>query len=102
MATQAHKVQDAAKVTAEDRLESEMHSLSLEQALVDFEVANARVVDLTQRLVAAGEEIAELRRELETLRAQRRDMERQIDAFARSRALRFAAAARGVMRAVRH
>lgn len=31
------------------------------QALKDFEVANARVVDLTSRLSAANEEIASLR-----------------------------------------
>jgi predicted nucleic acid-binding Zn-ribbon protein len=98
MATQT---KDAQRVTAEPNLGEEMSALSLEQALIDFEIANARVVDLTQRLVAAGEEIAELRRELEVLRAQRREMEKQLDTLGRSRALRVAAAARGVMRAVR-
>ena len=42
--------------------------LSLEQALRDFEVANRRVVDLTQRLLDATDEARALRTELETLR----------------------------------
>ncbi len=82
-------------------LDQTMGRLSLEQALIDFEVANARVVDLTQRLVAAGEEIAALRREVEVLRAERRELDRQVEALGSSRALRLAAAARGVLRAVR-
>jgi hypothetical protein len=85
----------------EEELDTELSRLSLEQALVDFEIANARVVDLTQRLVAAGEEIAELRREVEVLRAEKRERDRQVEVLSRSRALRLAAAARGVVRAVR-
>ena len=43
-------------------LEHELDRLSLEQAVRDFEIANARVVDLTQRLISANERIVELQR----------------------------------------
>ena len=46
------------------RLEVELDRLSLEQALRDFEVANARVVDLTQRLIGLSHEITSLREQL--------------------------------------
>lgn len=46
-------------------LQSELDDLSLRQALVDFEVANARVLDLTRRLMEAQAEITELRSELD-------------------------------------
>ena len=49
-------------------LESEMHALSLTQALVDFEVANARVLDLAQRLVEAEAMISQTKTELQELR----------------------------------
>jgi hypothetical protein len=42
--------------------------LSLEQALVDFEVANARVLDLTHRLTELNRELLDLRSEHERLR----------------------------------
>ena len=57
-------------------LVEEMDQLSLEQALLDFEVANARVLDLTQRLVELANvnngqraEIEHLRLELAALRS---------------------------------
>jgi hypothetical protein len=43
-------------------------ALSLEQALLDFEVANARVLDLTHRLTELNRELVELRSEHERLR----------------------------------
>jgi hypothetical protein len=55
----------------QERVENEMESLSLEQALIDFEVANRRVVDLTNRLVEALEENRVLKRELELMRVRR-------------------------------
>jgi hypothetical protein len=52
-------------------LEREMDRLSLEQSLRDFEIANARVIDLTRRLLEANEQIWALQRQVEasTLRA---------------------------------
>jgi hypothetical protein len=49
-------------------LEDELDRLSLTQALVDAEMATARVIDLTERLVDAREQITNLRSELEHLR----------------------------------
>ncbi len=43
--------------------------VSLEQALIDVEVANARVVDLTERLTESAEEIQRLRSEIERSRS---------------------------------
>jgi len=43
------------------KAESNLDETNLMQALKDFEVANARVVDLTSRLSSANEEIARLR-----------------------------------------
>jgi hypothetical protein len=40
--------------------------LSLEQALLDVEVANARVIDLTERLTAATAELRFLRQQMST------------------------------------
>jgi hypothetical protein len=51
-------------------LAHELDRLSLTQALLDFEVANARVTDLTQRLIEASNEIAALRAELDRRSAQ--------------------------------
>jgi hypothetical protein len=51
-------------------LARELDRLSLTQALLDFEVANARVTDLTQRLIEASNEIAALRAELDRRTAQ--------------------------------
>ena len=45
-------------------LEVELDRLSLEQTLRDFEVANARAVDLTQRLIGLSHEITSLREQL--------------------------------------
>ena len=51
-----------------DPLTQEMTVLSLEQALRDFEVANARVIDLATRLVTVSRELDEAEGELEPLR----------------------------------
>ena len=48
-------------------LEREMDRLSLEKAVKDFEIANVRVVDLTQRLITANERIVELQRNTDAL-----------------------------------
>ena len=48
-----------------DRLTREIDALSLHQALLDFEMANARVLDLTARLVEANARVVKLRNELD-------------------------------------
>jgi hypothetical protein len=51
-----------------------MDALSLEQALLDTELANARVVDLTRRLLAAHADVERLRLQLDAL--ERGELER--------------------------
>lgn len=53
----------------QQRVVGELDRLSLEQALLDVEVANARVIDLTARLVEANQRSAVARSEAEALRA---------------------------------
>ena len=50
--------------TEETSLKEEIDRLSLEQALRDFEIANARVVDLTQRLISSNDKVISLQREI--------------------------------------
>ena len=45
-------------------LDRELDRLSVEQALRDFEIANARTIDLTQRLVDLSHEVTDLREQL--------------------------------------
>ena len=49
--------------TAPESLSREIDALSLSQALVDFEMANARVLDLMARLVEANERVVRFGRE---------------------------------------
>jgi hypothetical protein len=63
--------------------------LSLIQALRDFEVANGRVIDLTERLVVTAEELVTAREELEAVRAERDALrDRLVDLSARHETLR--------------
>lgn len=61
---------------------TEIDRLNIEQALRDFEVANARVVDLTSRLTAMNERALNLQHELSSVRleaARVHDLNRQLD-----------------------
>lgn len=75
---------------ASTELEQELDRLSLAQALRDFDVANARVVDLTHRLVGAGQELAAVRQELETLRRQHEELRTTHEQMRRSKAFKLA------------
>ncbi|MEI2766043.1 MAG: hypothetical protein V9F82_10205 [Dermatophilaceae bacterium] len=57
----------AVSSTATGGRPADLDALSLTQALVDFEVANARVVDLTRRLTKLTEEQVRLRTENQQL-----------------------------------
>ena len=78
--------------------------LSLEQALKDFEVANARVLDLTHRLTELNQELLELRSTHERLRIEhnkvlaRRAAPRAAAEAAASQALRVARAVKRRLR----
>ncbi len=58
----------------------QLDRLSLEQALLDVEVANARVIDLTSRLVEANQRAASLREALDTARAHVDASDAQVEA----------------------
>jgi len=55
---------DSARDVTATELDRELDRLSVEQALRDFEIANARTIDLTQRLVDLSHEVTDLREQL--------------------------------------
>ncbi len=61
-------------------VQSDIDRMSLEQALLDVEVANARVIDLTARLVEANQRSTALRAEADGLRAQITAAAAEVDA----------------------
>lgn len=67
-----------------------MDSLSLEQALKDAEIANARVVDLTQRLVAAQRQTVELQSSMADLEVKFADQRARYQRVVGSHAYRMA------------
>lgn len=71
-------------------LSTEMDQLSLTQALHDFDVANARVADLTQRLIGTGRELAALREQLASLQREHEDLRSTHEQMQRSRAFKLA------------
>ncbi len=46
-------------------LQRALDQVSLEQALRDFEIANARVIDLTRRLVASEHQVVSLQQQVD-------------------------------------
>lgn len=95
-------------VAATSPLPSRLDQLSLEQALLDFEVANARVVDLTERLVEATDDFIRLQHESELLRLEAEPLRRETEllrleaeAARGSRAYKLAQRAHGLIRLFR-
>jgi hypothetical protein len=76
--------------TDDTSLREEIDRLSLEQALRDFEVANARVVDLTQRLISANDKVVEQQTELDRLRVELAELRAVHNAMRGSAAFRMA------------
>jgi hypothetical protein len=71
-------------------LDRELDAISLNQALIDFEVANERVVDLTRRLMESYEEVAALRARVADLEAEHAILEERRAAMEGSAAFRLA------------
>ena len=63
----------------QESAEDALSLLSLTQALRDFEVANARVIDLTERLVITADELVTARQELDAIRVERDDLQARLD-----------------------
>jgi predicted nuclease with TOPRIM domain len=76
--------------TDADQLTAEMDALSLEQALKDFDVANARVLDLSKRLTGMTAEHLELRDETERLRNENARLRAELDELKANRAYKMA------------
>jgi hypothetical protein len=62
--------QEAASPDAQPRYESGVDQSNLNQALIDFEVANSRVIDLTLRLTTVTAELLASRESSEAIRFQ--------------------------------
>ena len=86
----------------------DLDKLSLVQCLQDFEVANARVMDLTARLtgingqlVTQTAELHKLRLRNKVLRQQNRSLKQELKDVQNSRAFRSASAASRIVRRAR-
>ena len=78
-----------------------MDELSLTQALVDFDIANARVIDLTQRLIEANKLTEDLRREVDEVRTQLAELTSVHERMRGSHAYRIAAKIWALRNAIR-
>lgn len=63
----------------------DLDAIALSQALIDFEVANARVLDLTQRLLESNESRVGAIQELEVAKKRLIGLQAQYDALAAER-----------------
>lgn len=71
-------------------VKEEVDRLSLEQALRDFEVANARVIDLTRRLISANDKVVEFQRETDRIRVELTELRSTHEAMKGSAGFRIA------------
>jgi hypothetical protein len=90
MEAEMSMIEPAAQPHETGDLGAAMDRLSLEHALHDFEVANARVVDLTQRLIGTGRELAQAREELAALQREHEELRAVHDRMQLSRAYKLA------------
>ena len=79
----------------------DLDQLSLSQTLLDFEVANARVIDLTRRLTAMNKELVKTTTALQKAQLRNRQLTSELKAIKESRAFRSAQVAGRVARAAR-
>jgi chromosome segregation ATPase len=82
-------------------LELQLDRISLNQALTDTEAATARVIDLTERLVDARQQISVLRGELERMRIEHHQYRAEEEAMRGSGAFRIATLIWNVRNALR-
>ncbi|HEY5335761.1 MAG TPA: hypothetical protein VIJ71_07040 [Mycobacteriales bacterium] len=88
--TQTSEPTEETALKEETTLKEEIDRLSLEQALRDFEIANARVVDLTQRLISSNDKVLSIRRDLDILRVEMAELRATHEAMRGSAAFRIA------------
>lgn len=82
--------------SSDTSLDGQLDNLSLEQALIDCERANARVIDLTQRLLEASDEIIELKEKLRVARDELEAARYENDMIKSSRPFKLLISMRGV------
>src|SRR5262245_36971973 len=80
---------------------ADLDDISLAQALLDVDVANARVIDLTKRLTALTKELRKTTNELQKVRLRNRKLSAELDAIKGSRAFRSASSAQPGLGAAR-
>jgi predicted nucleic acid-binding Zn-ribbon protein len=79
----------------------DLDEISLSQALLDFEVANARVIDLTKRLTTMNKELVKATTALQRTQLRNRQLDAELKAIKQSRAFRSAELAARVARGAR-
>jgi predicted nucleic acid-binding Zn-ribbon protein len=79
----------------------DLDPISLEQALLDVDVANARVIDLTKRLTAMNKELRQTTTDLQKVRLRNRTLSAELEEIKDSRAFKSATTAQRVVRAAR-
>jgi predicted nucleic acid-binding Zn-ribbon protein len=80
---------------------ADLDAISLEQALLDVDVANARVIDLTKRLTALTKELRSATTDLQKAKLRNRRLAAELEEIKGSRAFRSAANAQRVLGSVR-
>lgn len=107
-ASTADAPSDSTPSSEADDLRRQMDALSLTQALLDFEMANARVLDLTARLVEANSRVLGLQSEVDAARHAADDVraslaarEAELVALRSSRSYKLAERIQMLLRAVR-
>lgn len=79
----------------------DLDGISLRQALLDFDVANARVIDLTRRLTAMNKELVQTSTALQKAQMQNRRLQAELKELKESTSYRTVAAAARVVRGTR-
>ncbi|QIG44799.1 hypothetical protein G5V58_20245 [Nocardioides anomalus] len=80
---------------------ADLDQISLTQALLDVDVANARVIDLTKRLTTLTKELRRTTSELQQAKLRNRKLVAELDQIKGSRAFRSASTAQRVLGAAR-
>jgi hypothetical protein len=79
----------------------DLDDISLRQALLDFDVANARVIDLTRRLTAMNKELVQTTTALQKAQMRNRRLQAELKELKESTSYRTVAAAARVVRGAR-
>ena len=106
--TPAHKSEAVSQTPGTDALEgqpvkntADLDDISLAQALLDVDVANARVIDLTKRLTALTKELRGTTSDLQKAKLRNRRIAAELEEIKDSRAFRTASSAQRFLGAAR-